>query len=75
MVEAVYWEHFIREFLRWRQVDSIAAITQQCDWCLLYVVASVRWPRVVAQALPVLQGAEPRDMTAEDWHAYIVRQS
>ena len=68
-----FWEHFVNQLLAWRRADSFAAVTERGDWCLLCVVASVRCPRVVGQALRLLEGAEPRKMSPEDWHAYIVR--
>ena len=72
-VEMVYFMHVLKGFLSWRQVDAVAAITHPADWCFLCIVAAIRWPRVVCHALTLLEGAEPRDMTVEGWHAYIVR--
>ena len=72
-VDAVYWQHFAQDFLAWRGVESLPCITHPRDWFFLGAVACVRWPRVVAQAISHLDGAEPRDMTPAQWHAYFLR--
>ena len=72
-LEAVYWRHFVQDFLAWRGVESLQSITHPRDWCFLCTVACIRWPRVVAQAITHLDGAEPREMTVSEWHAYLLR--
>ena len=72
-LEDVYWLHFVKDFLDWRAVASLESITHPRDWSFLATVASVRTPRVVAQAISRLEGAEPREMTLEDWRAYLLR--
>ena len=54
-------------------MDSVSCITHPRDWSFLATVASVRTPRVVAQAISRLEGAEPREMTLQDWRAYLLR--
>ena len=72
-LEDVYWLHFVKDFLDWRAVASLESITHPRDWSFLATVASVRTPRVVAQAISRLEGAEPREMTLQDWRAYLLR--
>ena len=72
-LEEVYWQHFVKDFLAWRGAASLSCITHPRDWSFLATVASVRTPRVVVQAISRLEGAEPREMTLQDWHAYLLR--
>lgn len=71
--DAVAWAAFLAGFLRWRGETSWTAIVDPGDWMLLVVVACVKWPPVVAQAIPLLVGFEPRNGTADGWRAYLGR--
>ena len=65
-LEDVYWLHFVKDFLDWRAVASLESITHPRDWSFLATVASARAPRVVAEAISRVEGAEPREMTLQD---------
>ena len=53
--DTVAWDRFLADFLRMRDATSWAAITAPGDWMLLVVVASIKWPPLVDQALALLQ--------------------
>ena len=72
-MEGAFWQNFVRDFLDWRGYSSIVQVREPGDVMFLLIMACVRWPAVVYQAMGALDGFEPRSGSPAGWHLYLVR--
>ena len=72
-LEGAFWSNFMMDFLDWRGYHSVVQLFEPGDILFLLLMACVRWPEVLRQAIAALEGFEPRDGRPEDFYAYLVR--
>lgn len=70
-LEIFAWSWFLELFCAWRRVKTCGMLIEPGDWMFICLMACVQWPRVLAGAMFMLDGLEPRDADASQWYAFL----